>query len=78
MLCEADEEAALLSNAAMQADFPTVESRCLQTGPVSIVAEGPSGRFACAPALGELLRNERFVDIACTPSPPICLDAVDR
>lgn len=45
-LCEADEEAALQSHAAAQADFPTVATRCLQTGTVSIVARGAKDQIA--------------------------------
>jgi hypothetical protein len=40
-LCEVHEEAALQSDAAVQADFPSVVSRCLQIARVSSVTKQP-------------------------------------
>lgn len=45
-LCEAGQEMALQSEAAMRADYPTVVSRCLQTNAAPSIAAG--GRKAAA------------------------------
>lgn len=43
-LCEADEEFVLSSDAAIRADFPTVETRCVAMSAVRIAAVGLEGR----------------------------------
>lgn len=45
-LCEADEEFVLSSDAAVRADFPTVETRCVATRTVRIAAVGLERRKA--------------------------------